>query len=295
MTNDKGQIKMPKEWGLIGAGRAGSGLASALAKIGRGPKWVYDKDDAAARLLSSRIPGCEILQTASDARGAVIIAVPDREIGSAGKAISGSVMDGPVLHIAGSTGVSELRNVLGDEIPVGAFHPIYPFAGKDALPDLRGIAFGITGDEEAKRWMKEMAAGLSAKTIELREEDMPLYHAACALASNYAGVLVCVATDIFRQIGFDAETAGRALEPLAKAAVSSCCMYGTDGLTGPLVRKDSATIKRHLQLLTRTNKIAAKFYRDITRNSIAYLAEQPGDRDAVRQFESDFFWNDEKE
>jgi len=66
------------------------------------------------------------------------------------------------------------------------FHPLQTLANvKQAIDNLPGSTFAIEAEEPLLTTLKEMAAALNCRWIELKAEDKVIYHAAAVIASNY--------------------------------------------------------------------------------------------------------------
>jgi predicted short-subunit dehydrogenase-like oxidoreductase (DUF2520 family) len=74
------------------------------------------------------------------------------------------------------------------------------------------------------------------KPFEIRDEDRPLYHAAASFASAFVVTLRDVAAGLMEAAGAPPE----ALDPLIVRTIENGFQH-----TGPLVREDWETVKRH--------------------------------------------------
>jgi predicted short-subunit dehydrogenase-like oxidoreductase (DUF2520 family) len=215
---------------IVGAGRLGTALASALPPTGlhvEGP-----------------------LGRGADPRGAdaVLLCVPDGEIAAAAAAVTPGV---PVGHCSGANGLAVLA---GHE--AFAFHPLMtipragspPFAGAGAAipragsPPFAGAGAAIAGSgPRALGVARELAERLGMRPIAVADEDRAAYHAAASIASNFLVTLEGAAERL-------AGTAGVArgqLAPLVRAAVEDWARLGArEALTGPIARGDEATVAR---------------------------------------------------
>jgi predicted short-subunit dehydrogenase-like oxidoreductase (DUF2520 family) len=83
-------------------------------------------------------------------------------------------------------------------------------------------------------------------SFEVADEDRAAYHAAASIAANFLVTLEGAAERL-------AATAGvprAALAPLVRAAVDNWAALGArDALTGPIVRGDAGTVRKHLGTL----------------------------------------------
>ena len=205
----------PPTWcDVIGDGRMGRALAAALRTAGvavRGP-----------------------LTRGADAAGAavVLLCVPDREIASASTAIA----NGPLVgHVSASADLSLLapheRFVL---------HPLLSVVGASA--QFAGATCVVEGSTvRAMEAARDLATRLGMTARVIATEQRALYHAAATMASNYLVTLEASAERLARLVDLDRA----ALLPLVRATVEQWAALGArDALTGPIVRRDEATVDR---------------------------------------------------
>jgi predicted short-subunit dehydrogenase-like oxidoreductase (DUF2520 family) len=211
--------------GIIGPGRLGRTLALLLADRG----WTVD-------LRGGRVdvPLGEV----------VLLTVPDAAIAE----VAARVPPGPiVLHCSGAAGIDVLR----PHRPAGSLHPLMTFPGPEiAVPDLRGVAAAVAGDEEAQQAARAIAGSLGLVPIEV-PGDRRLYHAAAVMAGNFATVLLADAASVLASAGVAPEIAASMLGPLAVASLRNALPDPARALTGPAARGDEATIAAHREALAR--------------------------------------------
>ncbi|MCA0293851.1 MAG: DUF2520 domain-containing protein [Actinobacteria bacterium] len=196
---------------VVGAGRLGTALATALADAGLGVE---------GPLRRGELPGPDA--------GVVLLCVPDREIASAASAIP----SGPV--VGHCSGVSTLA-------PLGAhrgfsLHPLMTVPAAGAT-DFRGVACAVSGDAVAEA----LARRLGMRPITIADENRAAYHAAASMASNFLVALEDAAERVGRTAGLTRDD----LLPLVRATVENWARLGSDALTGPLTRGDEDTIALH--------------------------------------------------
>lgn len=205
---------------IIGRGRAGGSLATALAGLahvdltGRG-------DHAGAA------NGCDVL----------VLAVPDRTIADCAAAVEPG--EAVVAHMSGATGLDALR----PHARVGSLHPLVSLPDADTgARRLRGAWMALAGDP----LMVTLAALLDGRTFRVDDEHRALYHATASVAANHLVALLA-------QVERLASLAGVPPEPfmdLAAGAFSNTARSGAAAaLTGPVSRGDWDTVRRHLDVL----------------------------------------------
>jgi predicted short-subunit dehydrogenase-like oxidoreductase (DUF2520 family) len=200
---------------IVGAGRLGSALATALPATG---------------LRVDRPLG-----RGADPRDvdAVLLCVPDGEIAAAAAAVAPGV---PVGHCSGANGLG----VLGAH-EAFAFHPLMTIP-REGAPPFAGAGAAIAGSTpRALAVARELAERLDMRPMTVADEDRAAYHAAASIASNFLVTLEGAAERLANTAGV-----GRVhLAPLVRAAVEDWARLGaSEALTGPIARGDEGTVAR---------------------------------------------------
>jgi len=246
-----------KRYSIVGAGRLGSSLGAALARRGWEPETIVDRDARAAR-EGRRIVGRGRASTdpaaASGAKGLVIIAVPDDAVGRAAAALAGaggSWTGRVAVHTSGLLPAAALAPLAERGARVASLHPIQSFPRKDMPASaFTGITWGLEGDEAAVEAAEAVVRALRGHVLLLSARDKPVYHAACALASNALVALEWTAVGLLGRAGIPEGMAEAAFFPLVQGTLQNVKSFGLEkALTGPILRGDVATVRRHLEAL----------------------------------------------
>jgi predicted short-subunit dehydrogenase-like oxidoreductase (DUF2520 family) len=229
---------------VVGAGRLGVALVGALPEaagpFGRG----FDGGDH------------EI----------VLLAVPDREIGTAAGAIAPGRLVG---HCSGATGL----DVLAPHECFG-LHPLMTFPRRSttgqATPfDGAGAAVaGSTGRALATAtWI---ARRLGMEPFVVADADRAAYHAAASIAANFLITIEDAAEVLMCSAGHDRQI----LLPLIRASVENWGIEGRRALTGPVARGDHATVTRQrAAVASRAPDLLALFDALVDRTRVIAVAE----------------------
>jgi predicted short-subunit dehydrogenase-like oxidoreductase (DUF2520 family) len=141
-------------------------------------------------------------------------------------------------------------------------HPIQTFPKPDA--DLfRGIHWMASSDDLlAIRWARQFAADLGGKgVIPLSTEALPLYHAMTVFAANFLTLLGGAIEEISDALGQDPKKMKAALRPLMENSLKNVLAKpAKEALTGPIVRKDFETIRKHQKALKTIDPNLKKIY-----------------------------------
>jgi predicted short-subunit dehydrogenase-like oxidoreductase (DUF2520 family) len=206
--------------GVVGRGRLGNAMVTALRAAG------YRVGEQAGR---GEVPAGE----------AILLCVPDAEIGAAAAAVSGAAAF--VGHTSGATPLEALE-------PSGAqafgLHPLQTVPERGA--DLRGCGCAVAGaTPEALDLAQTLATRLGMRPFEVRDAQRAAYHAAASMASNYLVTLEWAAESLAASAGIEGADARGALGPLVRSTVENWIALGPQAaLTGPIARGDESTVAR---------------------------------------------------
>ncbi|MDH4198530.1 MAG: DUF2520 domain-containing protein [Candidatus Aminicenantes bacterium] len=266
---------------IIGGGRLGTCLARALATHGFPVAAVSCRTLRSAR-ESVRLIGQGEAMTddhRAAARGRLIfLCLPDDVIADVTRSLAAKRRDWTgrfVFHTSGLQPASLLAPLKARGAAVGSFHPAQSFPSKDVPVSLfRGTTFGLEGDREIRAIGRRIVHCLGGQVLWLTAVDKPLYHAACSLASNGLAALFDAAMDLLVDLGLDREAARDVLLPLGQGTLQN--VKKTDprrALTGPVVRGDAGTVKRHLDAL-RGHPGALDIYRALAGQALQIARER---------------------
>jgi predicted short-subunit dehydrogenase-like oxidoreductase (DUF2520 family) len=249
--------------GVLGAGRVGSVLGAALAQAGHRIVAAAGVSDASRRRAVERL-GVGISQPADVIRGSdlVLLTVPDDVLPGlvSGLAATGADLRGKMLvHTSGAYGLGVLEPATAAGALPFALHPVMTFTGRD--DDLRrvtGCSFGVTAPEPLRPVAEALVIEMGGEPVWIADEGRALYHAALASAANHMVTLIAESQELLKKIGVDHP--GRMLGPLLGAALDNALRLGIAGLTGPVVRGDAGTVRKHVDALILAAPEAADAY-----------------------------------
>jgi predicted short-subunit dehydrogenase-like oxidoreductase (DUF2520 family) len=239
--------------GIIGAGRAGTALGTALARAGHEIVAASAVSDASLRSAHANFPGAVIAEPGQVLRRAdlALLTVPDDVLPGlvAGLAATEAPLEGRMLaHASGRYGVTVLQPAVRQGALPLALHPVMTFTGRaDDVDRIRGTCFGVTAPGVLRSAAEALVIEMGGEPVFIAEEHRDLYHAAIAGAANYLVTLVTQAADLLRTAGV-AEPA-RLLAPLLSASLDNALRFGDAGLTGPVARGDATTVAAHVAAL----------------------------------------------
>jgi predicted short-subunit dehydrogenase-like oxidoreductase (DUF2520 family) len=254
---------------LVGAGRAGTSVAVALAERGWDLVAVagHSIDTPSVRDLVDRwadrggVQARAVPDVGRDVE-LVIIATPDAAIAEVAAALApGLEPDALVLHLSGACTLDELRKlgVERSDVRLGSLHPLQSLpSGELGSARLAGSWCAIDGPVEVER----LAVSLGLRPFRVDAAQRVRYHAAATIASNHVVALLAQA----QRVAADAGVPLEAFLPLVRATIDNVELLGAESaLTGPVARGDVDTVRRHLDALPADDANAYRAVADLAR------------------------------
>ncbi|WP_435298583.1 Rossmann-like and DUF2520 domain-containing protein [Timonella sp. A28] len=245
--------------GIIGAGRVGAVLGSALRQAGHAIVGATGISEETRDRIDALLPGVPVIEPQEIVERAelVLLAVPDDVLADVIQGLADLKAWQPgqiVVHTSGAHGISVMEPArLQGAIPI-AVHPAMTFTGTSLdLARLEGTAFAVTAPTPMLPIGQALVVEMGGEPVVLAEEQRGLYHAALAHGANHLVVLVAQAAHMLSVTGID--NPGRVLSPLLHAALEGA-LRASDGesdpistLTGPVARGDAGTVRKHVSEL----------------------------------------------
>ena len=225
---------------FIGSGNVATNLAKAFFSKGYEIVQICSATVLHAKTLAAMV-NAEAATDLSELKPAdiFIVAVRDDVISEvAGKLPAGNAL---LLHTAGSVGMDVLSRFANH----GVLYPLQTFT-KDKKVDFSAVSFFIEANTpENFEQLTNLASSLSSHLIPLKTEGRLKLHLAAVFACNFLNYLLSIAADLSKE-NFSA-LHSLVNEMVAKAfdAQHPNCVQ-----TGPAMRNDRATLKKHEELLS---------------------------------------------
>jgi predicted short-subunit dehydrogenase-like oxidoreductase (DUF2520 family) len=251
--------------GIVGAGRVGTALGVALARIGWPVVAVASRDASRRARFLGLVPGSRASVSPGELAALVdlvLLAVPDDVIGDV---IDGLRLPegGAMAHTSGVLPASVLAPALTHRSAIASFHPLVPFADLErAVAAMRGASFAIEGDARLVPVLAEMAVALGGRPVIVPAAGKAAYHAAAVLAAGGFVALLDAIAELARAAGMDEPTTLAVYAPLVHAGLANAASLGiADALTGPVVRGDLRTVGLHLEAIEQLVPAVGDLYR----------------------------------
>jgi predicted short-subunit dehydrogenase-like oxidoreductase (DUF2520 family) len=283
--------RFPFSFVLVGAGRVGTAVGRLLLDAGHSITGVASRSassaERAARFLSSPVFSLDVDLPRSDV---VLLGVTDPGLETTVKSLASSDVSGRVVwHLSGSLGLAPLKPVIDREAFGCALHPVQACPDvPTAIERLPGSAWGVTTSAEVGEWARRtIGESLGGRSVIVAEGDRSVWHSASVTVSNGIAALMASGEAALDSIGV--EEPAHVLGPLAHGTLANAVEGGGGGatLTGPVVRGEADTIRRHLSALRALDANLADSYA-LVATFIIDQAERAGriDREAASEMQA---------
>jgi predicted short-subunit dehydrogenase-like oxidoreductase (DUF2520 family) len=288
---------------IVGAGNLAQALAPALRRAG------YQIDEVITRsrgrsltrtLKSARELARQTGARAVEISGAILNAevvwfcVPDGEIAGAAQALASKTdwRNKIAFHSSGALTGDELESLRRRGAAVASVHPLMTFVrgarsgdskrgnsksvksdttGRDSKAVLTGVPFAIEGDDVAVRSARRIVKALGGTAHSIRKQDKAAYHAWGTFASPLLTALLVTTEHVAGIAGITRKAARQRMLPILQQTLANYAAFdAAEAFSGPIIRGDVATVKRHLQVLRR-EPVAREVYVALARAALAYL------------------------
>lgn len=274
--------KQKPEISVVGSGRLGTTLAVALLHRGYPVRTIVAKRLQNARKASRLLDGEVQILAAKELSSlrptdVILITVPDDQIANVAAELSRIEVPAAarpvVFHTSGALSSDVLLPLRKRGWHTGSIHPLVSVSHV-GVP-IEGSFWSVEGDQAAVRLGKTIVSDLGGKSLFIRSEDKPLYHAAAVMVSGNVVALFDVALEMLAACGLKRETAHNILLPLIASTVRNLeTKTPAESLTGTFSRGDLETVKRHLAAL-KGHPEALELYRLLGKRSLKLTKGHP--------------------
>jgi predicted short-subunit dehydrogenase-like oxidoreductase (DUF2520 family) len=220
------------------------------------------KADKKLQALASRLKARMVaIGRAPLATEVVWIAVPDDAIGGVAERLAKSQeWRGRIaVHSSGALTSDELAPLREKGAHVASAHPMMTFV-RGVIPEIANVAFAIEGDRMAVRAAKSMVRDLGGKPFVIRKQNKVLYHAFGSFASPLLMALMASAEQVARAAGIRQADIKSVMRPLLLQTLHNYLNQdAASAFSGPLVRGDVATVRKHLDQLKKVPEAKAAY------------------------------------
>jgi predicted short-subunit dehydrogenase-like oxidoreductase (DUF2520 family) len=248
---------------FVGAGRVAGIMCRVMYKTGFKIDMIVSKSEIGGTILAN---DCDAIWSDKpvlpDSTKIIIVAVPDRNV----KGVLGKIKCNPktiVVHTAGSIGI--------DVFPVslprhGVFYPLQTFSPNRIISFSNLPVFIEASDAYSSAVLANIALTLGAKSYFSDAEHRRILHLAAVFVCNFTNHMMARGKELALNAGYSFED----LKPLITETVLKAFETGPENSqTGPAVRNDKNTVKKHLELLS-FDRDLQRMYREISGSIYRY-------------------------
>lgn len=239
----------------IGAGNVATHISKALQVAGHSVVQVVGRTEVNTRTLAKEIGAAYTITTSNIDKAAdlYIISVSDSAISDVLSALPH--LSGIVVHTSGSTPASVLQRVSES---YGVFYPFQTFS-KARNVSLKGVPFCIEASgAHVVSALSQIAASIGGKPVEMDSEQRRWLHLTGVFACNFVNHMFSISQAIAQERGLTFDM----LKPLIGETISKALEAGPENSqTGPAIRGDSETIKKHVAMLSNIDEEWREIYR----------------------------------
>jgi predicted short-subunit dehydrogenase-like oxidoreductase (DUF2520 family) len=242
---------------FVGAGALAAGLGQTLHQHGYSiDEIVVRSANSNAKRLAAKLGARLVsLESAALLSKIVWLAVPDDAIATCSEALAtrrdwnGRV----VLHSSGALSSAVLGSLKTRGAAVASLHPMMTFVSSTKGPSrdsLRGVSFAVEGDPAAAKVATAIARELGGEVLKLSPKRKAAYHAFGSFLSPLIVAELTAAEEVAKLAGISKAQAQRIMRPIVQRTVANYLDNGGQkAFSGPLVRGDVETVRRHVEAL----------------------------------------------
>jgi predicted short-subunit dehydrogenase-like oxidoreductase (DUF2520 family) len=202
----------------------------------------------------------------------VWLCVPDREIEQvAERLVTAANWKGKVVfHSSGALTSDQLAGLRRRGAAVASVHPMMTFV-RGSMPSLDGVLFGVEGDSAAVRLARSIVSRLGGEVSPIAKRGKTAYHAWGTFASPLLLALLVTAEEVAHRAGVPRRNARASILPIARQTLDNYAVLGSaQAFSGPIVRGDVATVRKHLKALRALPEVKA-VYVALARAALRFL------------------------
>jgi predicted short-subunit dehydrogenase-like oxidoreductase (DUF2520 family) len=217
--------------GVVGAGRVGAVLGSALQRAGHAVVAVSAVSDASVARAHRLLPGVPVLGVTEVVAAAdlVLLAVPDETLPGLVTGLAATEVLHPgqiVVHTSPAFGIGVLEPAGAHDVLPVALHPAIVLTGTRAdLDRLAGVSFAVTTVKPLRPLGEALVIEMGGEPVWVEEEDRPAYAAALAAVREGVEGVVGAAGRVLADCGI--ERPSRLLAPLVGSAFDAAAAPGS--------------------------------------------------------------------
>jgi predicted short-subunit dehydrogenase-like oxidoreductase (DUF2520 family) len=256
---------------FVGAGKVSGALCRHLFKAGCKIQKIVSRTEKSSKALASSCNASWSLDSDfADSSDIIIAAVPDDNLKDVLNNIYCST-DTIVAHTAGSLGLEVFPAHISHK---GVYYPLQTFSN-DRNIDFKRLPFFLeTSDPFASGILKNLAESMGGIPYFVDTDHRRLLHVAAVFVCNFTNYMLSAGDQVVRKTGFPFEV----LYPLINETILKAREIGpVKSQTGPAVRLDNGTIKKHIDLLSFSPELQ-RIYKEVTKSIMRFYKTNSDDK-----------------
>jgi predicted short-subunit dehydrogenase-like oxidoreductase (DUF2520 family) len=227
---------------FIGSGNVATHMAVALKSAGAHLHQIWSKNPDHAAALSDTVGASPVTDLSEIESGAdlLVIAVKDDAIAEVSNALKG--FPGLVVHTSGATGL----DILSSFESYGVLYPLQTFSKGRPIDFTKVPLFVEANNLKTLNKLKDIASGLSSSVYEASGDQRKALHLSAVFACNFVNHLYALGNQVLQDNGLDFAMLRPLISETAEKVQFDMPLHVQ---TGPAVRNDEQTIRKHLELL----------------------------------------------
>lgn len=271
---------IPQVLHVHGPGRCGTALARMLRA--RGTKILSisggSGESGANAAREFGVPFTKALPVLPESAW-LLIAVPDDVLPRVAEELArGPLPEGGMAwHPAAMHGRLVLAPLAARGMNTAAFHPLCAMPSGVELPHFDDALIAVDAEPAHTERLRALAEALGGRPIHVPDAARAAWHLGATLAGNGPVALLQLAVRVWQQSGIEPALAWPALAKLALPVIERAGHAGVQGLTGPIVRGDAATVAAHLKHMASEHPESVKLLRSLDEELLRAAVSLPGD------------------
>jgi predicted short-subunit dehydrogenase-like oxidoreductase (DUF2520 family) len=265
-VSQKSALRRRPSVALVGPGNLGTALALTLTTAGYSVKFVAVKPsrarDRGVKALAKRIKAQLVILGSQRLDSNIVwLTVPDDSIAEVARSLATSQdwKGRYVFHSSGALTSDELVPLRKQGARIASVHPMMTFV-RGAAPKIAGVSFALEGDAAAVRVARAVVEDLGAKAFVIKKENKVLYHVFGSFASPLVIALMVAMEKVGKAAGIRQRDVTSIISPLLRQTWGNYLTKGAaSAFSGPLVRGDVATVRKHLSELKKLPEARAVY------------------------------------
>jgi predicted short-subunit dehydrogenase-like oxidoreductase (DUF2520 family) len=144
--------------------------------------------------------------------------------------------------------------------------------GGSGTPSLAGVPFAVEGDPAAVSLARRIVRDLGGSAFSIASRGKTLYHAMGSFSSPLVIATLAMAERIGQAAGIPKKHVPKVIEPILRQTLKNYSRGGAaKAFSGPIVRADLQTVRRHLQALRKIPG-AREIYVALARSAVENFA-----------------------